>query len=47
MVAVARRGDLTILKVGTDFGVAEEAVCWWMRQADINENVNNGLTRAE
>lgn len=31
VVAVARRGDLTVLGVATDFGVAEETVRRWMR----------------
>ena len=31
VVAVARRGDLTVLEVATDFGVAEETVRRWMR----------------
>ena len=38
VVAVARRGDLTIPEVATDFGVAEESVRRWMRQADIDES---------
>ena len=47
VVAVARRGDLTVLAVETDFGVAEETVRRWMRQADIDEGIKDGMTSAE
>ena len=46
VVAVARRGDLTVLEVATDFGVAEETVRRWMRQ-DIDEGIKDGMTSAE
>ena len=45
--AVARRGDLRIPEVATDFGVAEESVRFRMRQADIDEGVKDGMTSAE
>ncbi len=47
VVAVARRGDLAIPEVATDFGVAEESVRRWMRQADIDEGIKDGMTSAE
>ena len=47
VVPVARRGDLTIPRVATDFGVAEETVCRWMRQADMDEGIKDGMTTAE
>jgi len=47
VVAVARRGDLTVLEVATDFGVAEETVRRWMRQADIDDGIKDGMTSAE
>ena len=47
VVVVARRGDLTIPEVVTDFGVAEESVRRWMRRADIDEGVKDGMTTAE
>jgi len=47
VVAVARRGDLTISEVATDFGVAEESVRRWMRQANIDEGIRDGMTSAE
>ena len=47
VVGVARWGDLTALEVATDFGVAEESVRWWMRQAEIDEGIKDGMTSAE
>ena len=47
VVAVARRGELTITEIATDFGVAEEAVRRWMRLADIDEGIKDGMTTAE
>jgi transposase len=44
---VARRGDLSIAEVARDFGVAEESVRRWMRQADIDDGIKDGLTSAE
>ena len=40
--AVARRGDVTVLKIATDFGVAEETVRRWMRRANIDEGIKDG-----
>ena len=47
VVAVARRGDLSVPEVAVDFGVAEETVRRWMRQADIDDGIKDGLTTAE
>ena len=41
-VVVSCRGDLTVLEVATDFGVAEETVRRGMRQADIDEGIKDG-----
>ena len=46
VVAVTRRGDLTIPVVATDFGVGEERVRRWMRQADIDEGIKDGMITA-
>ena len=35
VVTVARRGDLSVAEVAVDFGVAEETVRRWMKQAEI------------
>lgn len=47
VVAVARRGDLTIAEVAADFDVSVESVRRWMRQADVDDGVRDGLTSAE
>ena len=47
VVAVARRGDLKVAEVAVDFGIAEETVRRWMRQADIDDGIKDGLTTAE
>ena len=47
VVRVARRGDLTIPEVAADFGISDESVRRWMRQADIDDGVRDGLTTAE
>ena len=47
VVAVARRGDLSVPEVAVDFGVAEETIRRWMRQADIDDGIKDGLTTAE
>jgi transposase len=47
VVAVARRGDLTRAEVAADFDISIESVNRWMRQADIDDGVKDGLTTAE
>jgi transposase-like protein len=42
VVTVARRGDLPVNEVAADFGVAPETVRRWMRQADVDDGVNDG-----
>ena len=47
VVAVARRGDLSINEVAADFDISPESVRRWMRQADIDDGVKDGLTTTE
>ena len=47
VVTVARRGDLTLAEVAADFDVSIESVRRWMRQADVDDGVKDGLTTAE
>jgi transposase len=47
VVAVARRGDLTRAEVVADFDVSVESVNRWMRQADIDDGIRDGLTTGE
>jgi transposase len=47
VVAVARRGDLTVPEVAVDFGVSEESVRRWVKQADVDDGVTAGQTSTE
>ena len=47
VVTVARRGELTVAEVAADFDICVESVRRWMRQADIDDGVRDGLTSAE
>jgi transposase len=47
VVTVARRGDLTVAEVAADFDISVESVRRWMRQADIDDGVRDGVTTAE
>ena len=41
------RGDLSVPEVAVDFGVSEESVRRWMRQADIDDGIKDGQTSTE
>lgn len=47
VVTVARRGDLTRAEIAADFDISVESVNRWVRQADIDDGVRDGLTTAE
>lgn len=47
VVTVARRGELSMAEVAADFDVSPESVRRWMRQADVDDGVTDGLTTAE
>jgi transposase len=47
VVTAARRGDLTVAEVAVDFDVSIESVRRWMRQADIDDGIKDGLTSSE
>ena len=47
VAAVARRGDLSFAEVAADFDISVESVRRWVRQAEIDEGVRDGLTSAE
>jgi len=44
---VARRGELTVAEVAADFDVSVESVRRWVRQAEIDDGIRDGLTSAE
>jgi transposase-like protein len=47
VVRVARRGDLSQAEVAADFGISEESVRRWLKQADVDDGVVDGQTSAE
>lgn len=47
VAAVARRGDLTVPEVAIDFGVSQESVRRWVRQAEVDDGVREGRTSTE
>jgi transposase len=47
VVKVARRGDLTVNEVAADFDISPESDRRWMKQADIDDGLKDGLTTAE
>jgi transposase len=47
VVTVARRGGLTLAEVAADFDVSPESIRRWMKQADVDDGVKDGLTTTE
>lgn len=47
VVRVARRGGLSQAEVAADFGISEESVRRWLKQADIDDGVVDGQTSSE
>ena len=47
VVRVARRGGLSRAEVAADFGISEESVRRWLKQADVDDGVVDGQTSSE
>ena len=47
VVRLARRGDLKYSQLAVDFGVSEASIYNWVKQADIDDGVREGLTQEE
>jgi transposase len=47
VVAVARRRTVTLEEVAADFDVSLSSLQRWMRQANIDDGIKDGLTSAE
>ena len=47
VVAVARRGDLSVPEIAVDFDIAPESVRRWVKQADIDDGIVEGQTSSE
>jgi len=47
VVAVARRRQVPLQEVAADFDIGVSTLQRWMRQADIDDGIKDGLTSAE
>ena len=47
VVAVARRRTVTLEEVAADFDISLTSLRRWMRQADVDDGVKDGMTSAE
>ena len=47
VIAVARRGEAPISQIAKDFGISECCIHRWLKRAEIEEGVRDGLTVAE
>ena len=47
VVAVARRHDGSLAQVAKDFGISESCLHRWVKRAEIEDGVREGLTLAE
>lgn len=47
VVAVARRGGVPFAEVAAEFDISESTQHRWMRQADVDDDIKDGLTTAE
>ncbi len=47
VVAVARRKESSLRQVAKDFGISETCLQRWVRRAEIEDGVRDGLTLAE
>ena len=47
VVAVARRREVPIAQIARDFGISASCIQRWLKRAEIEEGVRDGLTLAE
>ncbi|MGW4799081.1 transposase [Nonomuraea sp. NPDC004297] len=47
IVGLCQRGDRSICEVAQDFDLTETAVRQWVRQAEVDEGQQDGLTSSE
>lgn len=47
VVAVARKREAPLAQIAKDFGVSEATLHNWMKRADIEDGVRDGMTAAE
>ena len=47
VVAVARKGESTLVQIAKDFGISEACLHRWMKLADVEDGVRPGVTTVE
>ena len=47
VVAVARRREIPMSKIAEDFGISEACLHRWVKQADVEDGVRDGMTAAD
>ena len=47
VVAVARKGEISLTQIAKDFGISQSCVKNWRKQADIDDGHRPGATRDE
>jgi transposase len=47
VVAVARRKEAPMRQIASDFGISESCLVRWVKRAEIEDGVRDGLTIAE
>ncbi len=47
VVAMARRREHSMAKIAQDFGISESCLHRWVKQADVEEGVQDGVTSGE
>ncbi|MGW4489875.1 IS3 family transposase [Amycolatopsis sp. NPDC004368] len=47
VIAVARRGEVSLKQVAKDFGISESCLANWLRAADVEDGTRPGVTRDE
>ena len=47
VVAVARKGEISLTQIAKDFGISQSCVKNWLKQADIDDGHRPGATRDE
>ena len=47
VVTVARKGESTLRQTAKDFGISEQCLYRWLKQADIDDGVRAGVTTTE
>jgi len=47
VVRVARLGDASRSQIARDFGISEPTLYQWLRQADVEDGVRDGVSEAD